>query len=62
MGFFTRETAALQSTHPTQKVKLIIRYYLLHWLTHNIQLKTECQIFLQFLKRTPYSITESQYK
>jgi len=28
MGFITRERAALQSTHPTQNVKLIIRYYL----------------------------------
>ena len=28
MGFITRETAALQSTHPTQNVKLIIRHYL----------------------------------
>jgi len=28
MGFITRERAALQSTHPTQNVKLIIRYYI----------------------------------
>jgi len=28
MGFITRDRAALQSTHPTQNVKLIIRYYL----------------------------------
>jgi len=35
MGFITRERAALQSTHPTQNVKLIIRYYLLQtFLNH----------------------------
>ena len=28
IGFITRETATLQSTHPTQNVKLIIRHYL----------------------------------
>ena len=28
MGFITRERAALQSTHPTKNVKLIICYYL----------------------------------
>ena len=29
MGLITRERAALQSTHPTQDVKLIIHHYLL---------------------------------
>ena len=28
MGLITRERAALQSTHPTQNVKLIIHHYL----------------------------------
>jgi len=28
MGLITRETVALQSSHPVQNVKLIIRHYL----------------------------------
>jgi len=44
MGFITRERAALQSTHPTQNVKLIIRCYLVMLLGFLVQLGLNKQV------------------